>query len=141
MNLRWENVDLSLGCLTISNTEDFETESGKERALPLSDKARQIIQELQYSGATDGYLFTLRNGRISPCYVTHRFATFHKKAGLPDHITFHSLRHTSASWLVMNGASLEAVRMFLGHSSIEVTQLYAHLAPSVYAKQITEALQ
>lgn len=44
-----------------------------------------------------------------------------------DHVHFHDLRHTFASWLLQAGADLMHVRDFLGHSTVAVTQRYAHL--------------
>lgn len=42
-------------------------------------------------------------------------------------VRFHDLRHTFASWLIQSGADLQHVRDFLGHSTVAVTQRYAHL--------------
>ncbi|NNE45536.1 MAG: tyrosine-type recombinase/integrase [Rhodothermales bacterium] len=52
-------------------------------------------------------------------------------AMLPENIRFHSLCHTCASWLVQRGVALPVVQAILGHSSIQVTQRYAHLARDV----------
>ncbi len=53
-----------------------------------------------------------------------------REAELPDALRIHDLRHTAASFMIFEGAHLELVRKQLGHSSVIVTQRYAHLYPS-----------
>lgn len=49
---------------------------------------------------------------------------------MPDGLRLHDLRHTAAAFMIYEGAHLELVRRQLGHTSISVTQKYAHLYPS-----------
>lgn len=58
-----------------------------------------------------------------------------KACGL-EHIRFHDLRHTCASWLVQAGVPLHTVSEVLGHTSMAVTRRYAHLSPDHLADAI-----
>ncbi|WP_232457879.1 site-specific integrase [Burkholderia ubonensis] len=72
-------------------------------------------------------LFAVASGdRITTIQKGFRAAC--ARAGIDD-FRVHDLRHTFASWLVMAGVSLYVVKDLLGHSSITVTERYAHLAP------------
>jgi integrase len=46
-----------------------------------------------------------------------------------DDVTFHTLRHTFASWAIMRGVTLKELQELQGHSSLAMTMRYAHLAP------------
>ena len=77
-------------------------------------------------------------GRACPCEsrgwrvnVGKCLKKYVRLARLPDDVSFHHLRHTCASWLVMKGVPMRVVQEILGHSSVTVTQRYAHLAPGV----------
>ena len=60
--------------------------------------------------------------------VKRSFGTACERAGITD-FRFHDLRHTCAAWLVQAGVPLTEVRDVLGHSTIKMTERYAHLAP------------
>ncbi len=55
-------------------------------------------------------------------------------------LTFHSCRHTCASWLVQAGIPLFTVKEIMGHSTIALTGRYSHLAPSAF-QQTAEAIE
>jgi integrase len=140
--LRWRDVGLDSGHLTVRNDELGTTKSGAERRVPIVGKAEEILLNLQDTdnpSPTD-FVFTSGAGRpLDGHYVSKRFRRYRKLAGLPDEICFHSCRHTCASWLVIKGVSLYVVKEVLGHSSIEVTQRYAHLAPDSMREEMLRA--
>jgi site-specific recombinase XerD len=78
-----------------------------------------------------GLVFRFPDGRpLNVPYVSHKFTKYLRAAGFPEEYTFHTLRHTGASWLVQDGVSIYAVQRLLGHSNIQVTMIYSHLVTS-----------
>jgi integrase len=67
--------------------------------------------------------------------IKRSFKTILKRAGI-ENFHFHDLRHTSASYMVMKGASLKSVQEHLGHTSLVMTQKYAHLSPEFQKSEI-----
>ena len=53
-----------------------------------------------------------------------------------DNLHLHDLRHHFASWFVMRGGSLQALKEILGHSDLKMTVRYAHLAPDHLRNEI-----
>jgi integrase len=86
----------------------------------------------QVDDKSDALVFTSPQGgplRHSNFY-TRIWRPAIKASGLAEGLRIHDLRHTAASFMIHEGAHLELVRKQLGHSSVTVTQRYAHLFPS-----------
>ena len=60
--------------------------------------------------------------------VRTAFERARKRARLGEEVTYHTLRHTFASWYIINGGDLYRLQKYLGHSTISLTQRYAHLS-------------
>ena len=117
LNLRWRDVGIDRISFTL-------TKNGKCRGVPLTQRAREVMERLPREG----------NGPftdLSPTESSRRFKRAATAVGITDAgVVFHSLRHTCASRLVMAGVDVRRVQMWMGHQCIQSTLVYAHLAPS-----------
>lgn len=105
------------------------TKSGKGRTVPLTKRARAALSEMLQSPVHARLQKLKARDKDNPTKVMGVwFRAACAKAGI-EGVTLHTLRHTCASRLVQRGVSLYVVKEWLGHSSITVTERYAHLAP------------
>jgi integrase len=122
--LRWADIDLQNKLLTVRG----ETAKSKHtRHLPLNTEAMGLLKYWKQQ-CDITYVF------VSPVTgqpfnnISNAWSSIRKKAELTD-FRFHDLRHTFASKLVMSGIDLYTVKELMGHSTIQMTERYAHLAP------------
>ncbi|MDR2689033.1 MAG: site-specific integrase [Azoarcus sp.] len=87
----------------------------------------------QAKGLETPWVFGWERGKIGSFKTGFRNAL--KRAGI-ENFRIHDLRHTFASWLVMQGESIYVVRDLLGHASVKQTEIYAHLAPDQTASAV-----
>jgi integrase len=119
LSLTWPQVDLKRGMILLDDTKN-----GESRSLPLTGRALEVMRE-HASCSSSGWVFPSKCG-TKPADIRKGWENAVERAGLDD-FTFHSLRHSAASYLAMNGASLAEIAEILGHRSLEMTRRYAHL--------------
>jgi integrase len=139
MNLAWDNVDTKAGKITL-----HETKNGERRVVPLAGHAMEIIKQLksERSKATN-LLFPASKPtrdaaaqiKYSPVFIRKAWVDAAKEAKVLD-FKFHDLRHSAASYLAMNGASLAEIAEVLGHKTLQMVKRYAHLSEAHTSKVV-----
>ncbi|MGD0155109.1 MAG: site-specific integrase [Terracidiphilus sp.] len=122
LSLRWMDVDMDNRRLYLR-----ETKNGALRVLPIPEFALTVLRSLS-GGADSDTVFA----GVNPAHLSVYTKRVFKRLGIPD-ASFHTLRHTAASWLVMKGVDLYVVGQILGHKTPRMTQRYAHLSPDYMA--------
>jgi integrase len=122
--LTWSQVDLETRTLSV-----LETKSGWPRTVPLNAECSAVLAEIPRA-IDDPRVFAWW-GRMKTAErgIWRRFKTTLKRAGV-ERLRFHDLRHTFASWAVMEGVDLRTVAKWLGHRSLDLVMRYSHLAAS-----------
>ena len=78
--------------------------------------------------------------RLTPRSIQRIVSKYAQAAGITKHVTPHTLRHSFATDLLMNGADLRSVQSMLGHSNIATTQIYTHVTDP-HLKEVHEKFQ
>ena len=121
-SLNWSDVDLERGMIILK-----ETKNGEIRSIPLKGHALELMKEHSKVRRLDTQL--IFPSKINPQVPLDFRAPFEKaleEAAVQD-FRWHDLRHTCASYLAMQGASLTEIAAVLGHRSLNMVKRYSHV--------------
>jgi integrase len=131
INLRWQNVDLQRKVIILHDTKNKE-----RRVLPLVHHAFELMQQhnkVKWIGSN--LVFPSPLNMTKPWNSRSTWLAALKKANI-NNFRFHDLRHSAASYLAMNGASLAEIAEVLGHKTLSMVKRYAHLSEAHTAKVV-----
>ena len=123
MGLKWQDVNLKDGFLIL-----HETKNGERRRVPLSGLALSLLQEHAKVRRLDTQLLFPSNKDAQKPIDLRKPWTIAMRAAEINDFHWHDLRHCTASYLAMNGASLAEIAEILGHKTLQMVQRYAHLS-------------
>jgi len=123
-SLDWSQVDLEQHRITL-----YETKNGEIRVVPLVGMAHDLLTQRQDAAGTSakGLVFASPNDPTKPHDLRSAWRSAVSKAQLTD-FHFHDLRHCTASYLAMNGATPNEIAEVLGHKTLQMVKRYSHLS-------------
>jgi integrase len=134
-NLVTEDFNADAGTITIRTSKN-----GKPRHVVLTDEGREFFARMQRHANPNSPVLTKTNGQPWSASDQQRPLAVACAAARIASVTFHGLRHTYASRLVMKGVPLPVVAAQLGHSDTRMVEKhYGHLAPTYIADTVRAA--
>lgn len=131
INLCWKDVDLERRVITLHDTKNKE-----RRLLPLAHYALQLMEEQNKTrNMASDLVFSSPSAPQRPWDSRSAWEAALKRANI-ENFRFHDLRHSCASYLAMNGASLAEIAEVLGHKTLQMVKRYAHLSEAHTAKVV-----
>jgi integrase len=127
LDLVYDDVNMDSNLINI-----WVNKADRPRSIPMTKRVRSIMEKRKVSGVKKP--FTLKDYSAENAW---RWVRKEMMLGADTEFIIHALRHTCASRLVNAGIDLYVVKEWLGHSSIQVTERYAHLAPHKLAHAAT----
>jgi len=131
LGIRWGHLDFENRIIHVADTKGEESEPRKAF---MTKSVYEILKSMEESGP-EKLVFEARGGgkmkTISKAYY-RAVKDLGFNDGIEDRrqrVTFHTLRHTFASWLAIQGTPIIEIKELLGHETLEMTERYAHLTP------------
>ena len=120
----------------------------KERFIPINRRNAELLEDYIYEGrpqfnnptASEALFISQQGTRLNGMSFANRLKAIvratNNKTIVEKHITLHILRHSIATHLLQKNVPLESIKTFLGHSSLESTQIYTHLLKTIEDENI-----
>lgn len=133
MNLTWADVDLKQGRIVLHQTKNKE-----RRVVPLVGYALELLKQHAKVRRLDTPLLWPGGNPEKPKDITLPWYEVLKEAGIED-FKFHDLRHSAASYMLMNGATIAELAEVLGHKTLQMVRRYSHLSEA-HSKGLVERM-
>jgi integrase/recombinase XerD len=135
IDIKVSDIDFASGVLYVR-----EGKGKKRRVVPINSRVANDFMSYyrleRPKVATSAFILSLSQKGVSSSWASRRIKYLINKAQLPTHFSLHHLRHSIATHLLENGMKVEQVSIFLGHSSLESTQIYAKISQEQLMRSI-----
>jgi len=124
ITLKWDNINFDSNTITI---EQINSKNKKTQKIPINSKLRKLFLELKLRSSICEYVFLNSDNRPykKPDSLNNVYRNALNKCGI-EGLRFHDLRHTAATRMIENGASIVAVNKILRHADLRTTMRYMH---------------
>ncbi len=122
LNLTWTDVDLEVGKAVL-----HETKNGERRVVAIVSVALRLLRKHKAMQQANTLLVFPNALGSGPVNIRRDWERALRESEV-ENFRFHDLRHTFASYLAMNGASLAELAEALGHKTLAMVKRYAHLS-------------
>lgn len=127
LSLRWPQVDFERGRVDLNPPDRPRTSKGRP-TLPIPNRLMRFLRYARRRGSDTGFVITYHGGPVEDVRKGWKRAV--ERAGLTGQVTPHTLRHTAATHMAMGGVDLKLISLYLGHTSIRITErVYAKYQP------------
>ena len=121
LEIEWKRIDFERNLLIFNKTKN-----GEARSVALVPAVARELKKLRAVPRIDTDLVFSRKDGLKPLEMKKHWLKAFQEAELQD-FKFHDLRHTAASYLAMNGATLVELKHIMGHKTMAMVARYAHL--------------
>lgn len=122
LSLTWGKIDFDNQWIYLQ-----QTKNDLPRTVPLSSEVHALLKRHQQERSASFLTFPSPSNPEKSIDIRAAWKSALKRANIKDFV-FHDLRHTTASYLAMQGYGYGQIAEILGHKSLQMTKRYAHLS-------------